>query len=167
MVRESIKKMAKMMVQFVMRALLLLLKYIGPVLIVIIFFASAWYIITNGITEKIAEIAGNIFSAKITISAEGTPTIPPANDLLADVYKALEELGLDSDDLSTYLGNKQQQELYLYKYALASLSTQLPYVESNDSTHIQRKEQITLYMQKKLQNNYIQKYKKKEQDKEL
>ena len=89
-------------------------------------------IVVSGIlavVNKIREIAGIVSSSamKLLTTGDNGPLSPDPKEIIEQINKELEEAGIDKDGL--FLGSNLQADLYLYKFMVSALSTQLPYIK--------------------------------------
>lgn len=90
------------------------------------FLASIFLTVQDAMNEKASNINDNIKLA-VKITDDGIVVNP--KQLLQNIDDQLETLGLSKESL--HLGNERQADAYLYKYMVASLSTQLPYIKES------------------------------------
>lgn len=102
------------------------------VLLIFTFLASIFLAVEDAIGEKTSNVDSNIKSA-IHIKDDGSIVVD-GKELLNNINTELDSLGLKKENL--YLGNENQADAYLYKYMVASLSTQLPYIEGSTAKKI-------------------------------
>lgn len=106
----------------------------SPYLIPIIIGMIVFVVIVGGIfvyKDKIIETLTNISTSISSFIGMGDngPVAPSAKEMTDLIDKALKEQGINVEDLG--LGNEKQTKAYLYKYMVASLSTQLPYIKES------------------------------------
>lgn len=79
--------------------------------------------------NTLVEIGKKIVSSAIMLVTTGDngPLAPNPKELIEQINKELEEAGIDKDGL--FLGSNLQADLYLYKFMVSALSTQLPYIK--------------------------------------
>ncbi len=64
----------------------------------------------------------------VEVRADG-PVVPSVDKMVKIIDQKLKEIGIDKKDL--YLGNEKQSNVYLFKFMMTSLATQLPLVKNN------------------------------------
>lgn len=101
-------------------------------LAIILLVGAAYYVFTNAFTNEVSDKAALEIKSYVTIGDNGPEFIP--KELKKMINEYLVENIIDKKDL--YLGTEKQADLYLCKYMLASLSTQLPYIEKSTAQKI-------------------------------
>lgn len=101
-------------------------------LIIFSFVASSFFVVQDKLRDVGKSVSSSI--ANILKIGDNGPLVPSKKELLESIDTELDNLGLKKENL--YLGNENQANAYLYKYMVASLSTQLPYIEDSTAEKI-------------------------------
>lgn len=108
------------------------LPWILAICIILVFTMGSVYVVKDEIA-KIGDAASDSMISFVTIGDNG-PEIASKTEMIEAIDEQLENIGVKKEDLQ--MGNDSQASNYLYEYMLASLSTQLPYIEGNESKGI-------------------------------
>lgn len=128
-VKKRVKKRAK---KIIIKLAPIIIKIVVPILIITLVVGGIYAVI-----DKIVEIGGKLASSAIMFITTGDngPLAPDPKALIEQINKELEEAGIDKDGL--FLGNNLQADVYLYKFMVSALSTQLPYIKNSPAKTFQ------------------------------
>lgn len=129
--KDEAKKLGKLVAKKIGTTVVAIMPHIIPfiigIIIISLLIGGFWEVI-QGLLMLNSGKAQNNIRTMITIGENG-PTMPSKEEMLEIIDAELENTGIDKKSLN--LGEDEQANEYLYKYILASFSTQLPYIESN------------------------------------